>query len=229
MFGTYAVAASALIVLAVGEVPGPAAFDPPFAFPGLKTITGGSPPTEKVFGKACYNYVYGLVKVQNGVMVQPAKLPEVMMKDCLQKDKEGCRRFSQQLQIIVTRKQGEPKMTKHPHLRHGHPVSKHFSNLGTPAAKVSVEAARTKVAVASAQTRNATKSSPGSPKGWADNYGMKVWKPKKHMRDTSANHALLEVSKGPKTFNDWCGHLYAAATASWTPPAAPINVTAKKI
>lgn len=112
------VAAVVLVVLASAEAPSASAFEPAFAFPGLKDAgkKGNVAPTEAVFVKGCFSYVYGLLH-QNGKELynKPAELPDVVMKICVQEDKKGCHRFAQQLQHIVEAKEKEGPIG---HMRH---------------------------------------------------------------------------------------------------------------
>lgn len=105
-FGAALVACLSLI--AAGEAPNAVAFDPPFLFPALHAA-GKAVPTEQNFTKACFSYVYGLLRSGKPTKLEkrPSDMPKVMMANCLQADKKGCERFAKQLQGIVEAKQKE--------------------------------------------------------------------------------------------------------------------------
>merc|ERR1719311_420385 len=142
-----------------------------------------------------------MLRSGSGGKLPATKLPDTMMPNCLQKDREGCRRFSEQLQEIVEKKEKEPPMKLHPHVRHGQPkraktvkaaqaaidnavanskrlsrkLSKTTGKINSPAPAHSLPATASQKDTAAPASKNA------APKEWAD-YGMKVWKPKKHAK-----------------------------------------------
>lgn len=101
-----------LLVAGLALVAGkaPVAFDPPFTFPQLKAhMTAGTQPTEANFTRACFAYVYGLLKSggSHPLEKRPSAIPAAMMPNCVQADKKGCERFAEQLQNIVVNKMKE--------------------------------------------------------------------------------------------------------------------------
>jgi len=166
---------SAVIVFAAA-VSGktPQAFDPVFKFPKLKHVAT-QVPTETEFSKACFSFIYETLGGKQGPPKLPAdKISDKLMAACHQKDREGCKNFGDQLRSIVEKKEKEPaKMhQKHNHLKNG--------KRPTKVKKVEVEKPKPTIA-------EAPKPAPVAAKKDENDYGMKVWKPKK--KDDKKNSA----------------------------------------
>jgi len=222
-------------------------FDPPFSFPGMPK-PGDKVPAEKEFGRACFRFIYnmnlaggrGAVEKKEVKHLPAGQIPESMMHSCVQKDREGCHRFAEQLQSIVERKEAEPALIKRTSKHHGKPVSKaERRKLKVQAAAKQAQEAR---ASSSKPLEPESKSAKSEEPKQIKEYGMKVWKP--HHKKTSLLSveeeyglipaekygnaiSLMQTQRGPKNYGDWCTKLYAASTATWDPRATTITTVAK--
>merc|ERR1719388_2442 len=149
----------------------PAAWDPPLNLPALKLHHAKEAPTEAQFAHACFEFIYATLGGKQG----PPKLPvdqieQKVMAACRQNDREGCKTFGQQLQKIVEKKEKESSKVheKHAHLKGGKPHTR-----------------KSKEEKPKVQVVEAPKLVPQTEKKDEDNYGMKVWKPKKKSEKTS--------------------------------------------
>lgn len=159
--------------LASGEKP--AAWDPPLNLPALKLLHKNQVPSEAQFASACFSFIYATLDGKQG----PPKLPvsqieQKVMAACRQNDREGCKNFGEQLQKIVEKKEKESSKLheKHAHLKGG----KHKARPHAEEPKV--------------QVVEAPKPEPVVQKKSENDYGMKIWKPKKKADKTSADSKL---------------------------------------
>lgn len=252
---TFIFSGLSLLVIVAGDV---GVFDPPFTFPSIGNLQAGKAPTEDQFGRACYNWVYGFLGSKTGPPTLPAgQILDKVMPACHQKDREGCQVFAHQLRTIVERKMKEKPMRKRPHERNGKPSQRKAIHV----TKVEVEEApqpeaqaapAVEVKPAPVEVKTTTTAAPKAkveeskaPAEDVNNYGMKVWKPKKHhdkskdgkanllsKASVAANHLMNDMetleapkapvsllSSGPTSYRGWCTNLWKAATASYNPPA----------
>jgi len=246
-----AVAVAALLSVTTGEP----VFDPPFEFSGLPKAASGKVPSESDFGHACFRFIYdlgftggkGAVEKKSSKKVEAANIPEAMMPSCLQKDREGCHRFAEQLQAIVERKESEPAMTRRTQKKHGKALTKAERKALNVQAKSGKKASASSDKPQPAQEQ-AAKSKPDDSKDQKKKeiteYGMKAWKPhhkKSSFLSTGFNAndygltpavrhgdaiSLIQTQKGPRSYGQWCTRLYAASVASYDPHAATTTTTA---
>jgi len=239
-----AVTAAAIVGIAASQT----SFDPPFAFPGLPK-PGDKVPTEVDFGRACFRFIYsmnlaggkGAVEKKEVKHLSTSKIPESMMNSCLQKDREGCHRFAEQLQAIVERKESEPALTKRASKHHGKPISQAERKAAKKALRAKEVAKILKSQASQPAEKDSAKSAKAEEPKQIKEYGMKVWKP--HHKKTSLlsveeygliptdKHgnaiSLIQTERRPQNYGDWCTKLYAAATASWDPKATTTTTTPK--
>jgi hypothetical protein len=169
----YSLAAVVAFVACVsGE--NPTSFDPPLNLPALHH-KAHEVPSEQQFATACFSFIYSTLGGKQGPPKLPAaKIPEKVMAACHQSDREGCKRFGEQLQSIVEKKIKEPSKMheKHEHLKGGKRKVK--------------KAEKPKVVE---QVVEAPKPAPVAEKKGENDYGMKVWKPKKKADKADKNSA----------------------------------------
>jgi hypothetical protein len=171
-------------LLPLGAAEAPAAFDPAFTFPSLSATFKNSPhdskaPTEAEFSHACFDFIYATVGggKQRHLKKPVDKIPETVMSACRQHDREGCKRFGEQLHSIVEKKEKE---SVNLHEKHNHKKG--------GKRKESVQAEKPKPVE---QVVEAPKPAPVAEKKNENDYGMKVWKPKKKHDKTSDSKLAL--------------------------------------